>query len=180
MLRVTASRRFAEAAFEIATRDGTVESWRLDLGTACELASDVEVARAIDSPAVPFAARREALEKLLGGRVSPLAVNLALVLASRGRFHLVPDVSAQFDELWRRSKGVVGATVTTPFPLPADERVALQKRVEEIAHAQVELYTETDPELIGGLCVRIGDYQIDASVATRLSRLRKQLVQGTS
>jgi F-type H+-transporting ATPase subunit delta len=180
MPRVSASRRFAEAAFEIATRDGTVESWRHDLGTACEVASDVEVARAGDSPAVPFALRRKAVEQLLSSRVSALAVNLALVLASRGRFYLLPDVSASFDDLYRRSKGIVGATVTTPLPLPADEREALQKRVEEIAGAQVELYTETDPALIGGLCVRIGDYQIDASVATRLSRLRRKLVQGAS
>lgn len=179
MLRVTASRRFAEAAFEIATRDGTVEEWRKDLGTACEVAGDAEAARAIDSPAVPFEVRRKAVEDLLSSRVSPLALNLALVLAERGRFHLLPDVSESFDELYRQSRGIVGATVSTPTPLPADERDALQKRVEQIAGASVEMYTTTDLSLIGGVCVRIGDYQIDASVATRLARLRKQLVSGT-
>jgi F-type H+-transporting ATPase subunit delta len=180
MLRVSASRRFAEAAFEISTRDGTLEEWRKDLGTACEVASTADVARAVDSPAVPFAVRREAVEKLLAKHVSPLALNMALVLASRGRFYLLPEISEAFDDLYRRSKGIVGATVTTPLPLPADERDALQKRVEEIAGARVEMFTEIDPELVGGLCVRIGDYQIDASVATRLARLRKRLVQGTS
>jgi F-type H+-transporting ATPase subunit delta len=180
MLRVGASRRFAEAAFEIATRDGTVEQWRTDLGTACEVASDVALARAIDSPVVPFTNRREAVEQLLAGRVSALALNMALVLASRGRFYLMPEISEAFDDRYRRSKGIVGATVTTPTPLGAAERAALLRRVEAIAGAHVELYTETDPALIGGLCVRIGDYQIDASVATRLARLRKQLVQGTT
>jgi len=180
MLRVGASRRFAEAAFEIATRDGTVEQWRKDLGSACEVASNAAAARAIDSPAVPFDVRRRAVEELLRGRVSALALNMALVLAARGRFDLMPDISEAFDDLYRRSKGIVGATVTTPLPLGAAERDALQRRVEEIAGARVELYTETDPALLGGLCVRIGDYQIDASVATRLDRLRKQLVQGTS
>jgi F-type H+-transporting ATPase subunit delta len=180
MPRLGASRRFAEAAFEIATRDGTVDAWRKDLGTCCEVASDEAAARAIDSPAVPFTRRREAVEQLLSGRVSRLALNLALMLAARGRFNLLPEISTEFDDLYRRSRGIVGATVTTPTPLAADELAALQKRVEQIAGSRVELYTEINPDLIGGLCVRIGDYQIDASVATRLSRLRKQLVQGTS
>jgi F-type H+-transporting ATPase subunit delta len=180
MPHVVASRRFAEAAFEIAARDGTVEQWRSDLGTVCEIASDAAVARAIDSPVVPFDVRRKALEQLLSGRVSALALNLAFVLASRGRFSLAPSISDAFDDIYRRSKGIVGATVTTPLPLAPAERARLQKRIEEIAGGTVELYSETDPALIGGLCVRIGDFQIDASVATRLDRLRKQLVQGTS
>jgi F-type H+-transporting ATPase subunit delta len=175
-----ASRRFAEAAFEIATRDGTVDTWRKDLATACEVARDEAAARAIDSPAVPFTRRRKAVEELLGKRVSKLVLNLALMLAARGRFSLLPQISDEFDGLVRRSRGIVSGTVTTPRPLPDDELAALQKRVEEIAGAKVELATEIDPALIGGLKVRIGDYQIDASVANRLSRLRRQLVQGTS
>ncbi len=177
---VGASRRFAEAAFEIATRDGTVDAWRKDLAVACEVASDAAAARAIDSPAVPFANRRKAIEELLGKRVSHLVLNLALMLAARGRFYLLPEVSAEFDALVRRAQGIVGATVTTPRPIAADELAALQKRVEQIAGAKVELVTEIDPSLIGGVKVRIGDYQIDASIATRLARLRKQLVQGTT
>jgi F-type H+-transporting ATPase subunit delta len=180
MPRLAASRRFAEAAFEIATRDGTVEAWRKDLGVCCEMASDEAVARAIDSPAVPFERRREAVEQLLASRVSRLTLNLALMLAARGRFALLPDISSDFDELWRRSRGIVGATVTTPSVLTPSELAALQGRLEEISGSRIELYTEINPDLIGGLCVRIGDYQIDASIATRLSRLRKQLVQGTS
>jgi F-type H+-transporting ATPase subunit delta len=175
-----ASRRFAEAAFEIATRDGTVDAWSKDLGVACEVAGDEAAARAIDSPAVPFANRRQAVEQLLAKRVSPLVLNLALMLAARGRFGLLPQIAAQFDELVRRSRGIVGATVTTPTPLPADELATLQKRVEQIAGAKVEMTTEIDADLIGGIKVRIGDYQIDASVANRLARLRKQLVQGTT
>lgn len=180
MPRMGASRRFAEAAFEIATRDGTVDAWHKDLGTACEVAGDEAAARAIDSPAVPFATRRMAVEQLLERRVSKLVLNLALMLAARGRFYLLPAISSEFDDLVRRSRGIVGATVATPTPLPAGELAALHERIEQIAGSQVELSTEIDPSLVGGVRVRIGDYQIDASVATRLARLRKQLVQGTS
>ncbi len=180
MPRLSAGRRYAEAAFELAERDGTVDAWRKDLAAACELAQDERVARDIDSPAVAFVHRRKAVEALLGDRVSHSALNLALVLAQRGRFALLPQVSDEFDELVRRSRGIVAATVTTASPLSAKELAAVQARVEQLAGAKAEVSTAIDPALIGGLCIKIGDWQIDASVSTRMDRLRKQLLGGTS
>ncbi|MGA3058529.1 MAG: ATP synthase F1 subunit delta [Candidatus Limnocylindrales bacterium] len=180
MPRLAAGRRYAEAAFELAERDGTVDAWRKDLRVAGELAQNERVARAVDNPGVAFVHRREAVEALLGSHVSRTALNLALVLAQRGRFALLPQVSAEFDELVRRSRGIVAATVTTPKPLGDKDLAAVRARVEQRAGAKVELDVTTDPTLMGGLCVRIGDWQIDASVSTRLARLRKELVQGTS
>lgn len=175
-----AGRRYAEAAFELATRDKAVDGWQRDLAFAAELARDERVARAADSPAVPVAERRKVVRKLLSSRVSPLALNLALLLAERGRFAVLPDVSAEYDALVRKSRGIVAATVTTPEPLSERELAAVKKRVEQLAGAHVELSAATDPTLLGGLRVRIGDLQIDASVSGRLERLRARLVQGTS
>ena len=93
---------------------------------------------------------------------------------------MLPDVSAEYDALVRKSRGIIAATVTTPGPLSVLELAAVKKRVEQLAGAHVELSTATDPSLLGGLRVRIGDLQIDASVSGRLERLRARLVQGTS
>jgi ATP synthase F1 delta subunit len=179
MVRGGSSRRYAQAAFEIATRDGTVDAWRKDLGVACEVASN-PAANAVDNPAVSFERRRQAVEQLLGGKVSKMALNLALILARRGCFTLIPDISVEFDDLVRQSRGVVRATVTTAVPLSDAQLAAVKVKVKQLAGADVELYAETSPSIIGGLCVMIGDLQIDASVSTRLARLRKQLVQGPS
>jgi F-type H+-transporting ATPase subunit delta len=178
MPRPASARRYAQAAFELATRDDKVDAWRQDLGVACELASNVRVARAIDSPAVPFADRRDALAGLLGPHVSHEVLNLGLLLAERGRFSIVPEVSRQYDDLVRRSRGIVAATVTAPQPLSEAEMADLKTRVEQLAGARVELYQEVDAALIGGIRVRIGDLQIDASLASRLRRLRQDLITG--
>jgi len=180
MPRSGAGRRYAEAAFELATRDHAVDAWQRDLAFAAEMARDYRVARAADSPAVPVAERRKVVRKLLAKRVSPLALNLALLLAERGRFAVLPDVSTEYDALVRKSRGIVAATVTTPTPLSEQELAAVKKRVEQLAGGHIELSTATDPSLLGGLRVRIGDLQIDASVSGRLERLRARLVQGTS
>jgi F-type H+-transporting ATPase subunit delta len=180
MPRSGSGRRYAEAVFELATRDKTVDAWQRDLAFAAELARDERVARAADSPAVPVAERRKLVRRLLASRVSPFALNLALLVAERGRFAVLPDVSVEYDALVRKSRGIVAATVTTPTPLSKQELAAVKKRVEQLAGAHVELSTATDPTLLGGLRVRIGDLQIDASVSGRLERLRARLVQGTS
>jgi F-type H+-transporting ATPase subunit delta len=180
MPRIGAGRRYAEAAFELAERDRTIDAWGRDLDLAAGLARDERVARAVDSPAVPFARRRKAVERLLGKNVSRGALNLALLLAERGRFAILPDVSAEYDALVRESRGIVAAVVTTPAPLSEKELAGVRARVEQMAGAKAELTTATDPGLLGGLTVRIGDRLIDASVQGRLERLRGRLVQGTS
>jgi F-type H+-transporting ATPase subunit delta len=175
-----AARRYAQALFELATSSGKVDEWRADIGHACELAQDPRAVSAIDSPAVPFSDRRKIVERLLGKLVSNEVLNLALLLAKRGRYSIMPAVSDEFDDLVRQARGIVGVTVTSPTPLSKAELAAVKVRVERLAGAKVEISTETNPALIGGLCVMIGDLQIDASVQTRLRRLRRELVQGMS
>jgi F-type H+-transporting ATPase subunit delta len=180
MPRTGAGRRYAEAAFGLAERDGTVDAWQHDLVLLAGLARDERVARDVDSPAIPFGQRRAALEESLGKLVSPQARNLALLLAQRGRFAVLPEVGAEYDALVRESRGIVAATVTTPAPLSKEELAQVRARVEQLAGAKAELTTAADPALLGGLTIRIGDRFIDASVQGRLARLRGELVQGTS
>ncbi len=176
----SATRRYAEAAFQIATGQGKVDEWQRDLRAVAELAGDSRLARAVDSPAAPFDERRRVVEQVLGNRVSREVVNLALLLSSRERFATLPSVAHAFDALVRQSRGIVAATVISSAPLSDDELAAVRRRVEQLAGENVELSTQIDPSLIGGLVVRIGDRQIDASVRGRLERLRERLVQGTA
>jgi F-type H+-transporting ATPase subunit delta len=180
MSRPLSARRYAEAIFELATRDAKVDEWRREIGLVCDLAAKGELARIVDSPAVGFADRRAVVERLLAGRVSREVLNLTLLLVSRNLFSLMPAIGAEYDALVRRSRGIVGATVTSAAPLSKAELAALSIRLEQIAGGRVEIATNTDASLIGGLRVTIGDRQIDASVVTRLAKLRRQLVQGTS
>ena len=180
MPRTGAGRRYAEAAYQLAERDSTVDAWQRDLVVAAGLARDERVVRDVDNPAVPFSARRSAVEQLLGPAVSQSACNLALLLTKHGRFAMLPEVSAEYDALVREARGIVAATVTTPAPLSAKELADVKSRVEKLAGAKVELTTATDPALMGGLTIRIGDRLIDDSLQGRLTRLRGRLIEGNS
>jgi F-type H+-transporting ATPase subunit delta len=175
----TAARRYAEAAFELATRDDTFDVWRDDLELAARLVADERVARIVDSPARGITERREVVDRLLGGRVAKPVANLARLLTERGRVELLPAIAAEYRRLYNRRRGVVEAVVTSAATLTADETAAVRQRVEAMSGASVELRSVVDASLIGGLTIRVGDRLLDASVRGRLERLRDQLVAGT-
>jgi F-type H+-transporting ATPase subunit delta len=175
----SAARRYAEAAFQLATRDGTFDAWAADLAIVNQLIGDERVARIVGNPSVPLSRRQATIERLLAKRVSPLVLNLVRLLDQRGRLTLLPVVAADFDRLLDAMRGAVAATVTSAAPLEKDEIAAIVARLETMTGRTVKLATAVDPSLIGGLTVRVGDRMIDASVRGRLERLRDQLVAGT-
>ncbi len=180
MARTSSARRYAQAVFDLASSAGKVDEWRRDMDRVCRLAQDAQVARAMDNPAIPFAERRKALTDLLSGRTAVPVLNLALLLAMRGRFGIMPVVCDEYDSLVREARDVVGVTVVTPEPLSPVELAQLERVISARTGATLEMSTAIDPSLVGGLMVRIGDLEIDASVRGRLERLRDELVGGMS
>ena len=174
----TAARRYAEAAFEIALRDSTVDAWRRELDQAAEVIADPAVAEGVHNPAVATASREAAITKGLGSSVSAPVLNLILFMVRRGRIEDLSSVAAEFRRLDDERNGVTHAVATTASPLEPSEIKLLTTRLETMTGGKVELTVETDPSVLGGLIVRVGDRLIDGSVRGRLERLRNRLVAG--
>lgn len=174
----TAARRYAEAALEIARRDGTLDAWLVELRLAVELVGADAAATVVDNPAIAWVHRRAIITGLLGSRVGALTRNLVLLLARRGRLAILPSVADEFAQIVDREHGVVIANVTSARSLEPAELAAVAARIQATAERRVEVTAAVDPELIGGLTVRIGDRLIDASVRGGLARLRASLVAG--
>jgi F-type H+-transporting ATPase subunit delta len=176
--RDTAPRRFAEAAFQIALRDDTLDTWRkeLDRAAATLLSGDLEAALA--NPATPVEQRIDAAQQIFAKLSGPVR-NLIALLVRRGRIEQLPRVAGEFARLDDQRKGLTHATATSAAKLDAKETRAIAARLEELIGGQIELTTDVDPALLGGVIVRIGDRLIDGSVRGRLERLRRQLAAGT-
>jgi F-type H+-transporting ATPase subunit delta len=173
------ARRYAEAAFQIAERDDSLEAWRTALAVAQERLSDPDVTRLLANPAVPAATRVVVLGRILGDEVLGPPHSLLALLVRRGRFELLPAVIREFTRLYRRREGIVEATVTSAAPLDATEASALQERLVAMSGKLVVLSQAVDASLLGGVVVQIGDLLIDGSVRGRLARLRSSLVNAT-
>jgi F-type H+-transporting ATPase subunit delta len=176
--RDSAARRYAEAAFQVAERDGTFETWRSELDAAVSVAGDERALRVLANPAIPEERRAEALTALIGGQVSQPVLNPIQMLLRRGRIEELPRVAAEFRRLDDARQGITHATVTSAAPLTSDEVTALTERLEQSTGGRITLHVEVDASLLGGLIVRLGDRMIDGSVRGRLERLRTRLVSG--
>ncbi|MEX1336021.1 MAG: ATP synthase F1 subunit delta, partial [Candidatus Limnocylindrales bacterium] len=133
---------------------------------------DPEVTRFLSNPSVPTAARVEVLGRIVGDDVSGAQRSLLSLMVRRGRFEQLPAVIREFRRLYRLREGIVEATVTSATSLEGPEVKALQARLETMTGKRVELSQQIDPDLLGGVQVRVGDQLIDGSVAGRLERLR--------
>jgi F-type H+-transporting ATPase subunit delta len=174
--RDSAPRRYAEAAFQLADRDGSIETWRRELEQAAA-ATDGQLMAVLANPALPLDQRLQAADRVLAG-LSQSVRNTVLLLVRRGRIEQLPRVVAEFVRLDERRRGITHATATSAAPLTDPEVQALTARLEQMIGGQIALTTDIDENLLGGLVVRFGDRLIDGSVRGRLERLRNQLASG--
>lgn len=175
----TIARRYAEASFAIAERDGNVEEWLDQLNAVADALADAQLSRRLEDPKIPLADRQAALAGSLGRGAIPQVSNLVGLVLRRGRLDALPDIAREFSRLYNRREGIVEATATSALALDDNEVAALRQRLEQITNGRVELALNVDPRLLGGVQVRLGDLLIDGSVLGRLERLRGRLASGT-
>jgi len=174
----TTARRYAEAAFQLATRDNALDAYGDGLDLAARMLGGDEVPGILRNPARPLTERVALVDELLGKRVPEPVRKIAGLLVARGRADRIQAVAAEFRRLLNKEHGVVEAVATSASQLDAGETAALKRKVSEMTGKTVDLRVDVDESLIGGLTVRVGDTLYDASVRGRLERLRERLVAG--
>jgi F-type H+-transporting ATPase subunit delta len=175
----TTARRYAEAAFEIAQRDGNVDAWLGQLQRIAAALDDPLVVRRLEDPHVPFAARHAAFRSLFtDAEMLPQVWNLVGLVLRRRRLESVDDIAREFRRLYNRRAGISEAVATSAAELDEQEVAALRQRLEQMTGGKVDLTLRVDPQLLGGVQVRLGDLLIDGSVRGRLERLRSRLESG--
>jgi F-type H+-transporting ATPase subunit delta len=130
-----------------------------------------------DSPKVTPEEKSAVINRICAGRVLPTTLHALHVLARHGRLGMLPQVVAAAERYADELDGRRQATVTTALPLDAAEQQEILAAVEKAVGGRVTPTFRVNPELIGGLIVRIADTVYDHSVATSLVRLRARLKQ---
>lgn len=174
----TAARRYAEAAFQLATRDNAVDAYGDGLDLAVRMLAGDQVHDILRNPSRPLSERTAFVDGMLAKRVPEPVHKLVGLLVARGKADRLPAVAAEYRRLLNKERGIVEAVATAATPLNGAETEALQRKVAQMTGRTVDLRVEVDESLIGGLTVRVGDTLYDASVRGRLERLRERLVAG--
>jgi F-type H+-transporting ATPase subunit delta len=169
------ARRYAVALFGLAVERGTLDDWAAQLGRIAAIVQNSIAQRALAGPAGSVADKRRAVEAL-AGPLSREITALVAILLDRKRIELVPALAEAFAQRLREHRGIELANVTTAVELGDAERSLVSERIARQVGKTVELRTKVDPDIIGGVIVRVGDQLYDASVRSKLEILRRRLV----
>ena len=153
------------------------------LGELADLVDNVlgehsNLAAAIASPRVSEAEKNRVLDRLLSDKVHPVLLKFLKVACSRGRLGYLAEIRTAAEDLQNELLGRVVAEVQTAHPLDDALRGEIKHRVASSIGKEVLLKESVNPDLIGGLVVRIGDTVYDSSVAGKLDGLSRQARDG--
>ncbi|SRR6056297_2756464 len=177
LAETTLARPYARAAFELADKSGTADHWSRALGLAAQVAADPEAAALIGHPRVDAERLLSLFGDVLGEHMDGPVRGFLDVLMHYRRLPLLPEIAAQYETLRRASEDRIKVRVTSAVELDETQRQKLADRLKQRFGSDVDMETEVDADLIGGLIVRAGDKVIDASVRGRLQQLGRQLVR---
>lgn len=128
------------------------------------------------SPRVPPSEKAEILDKAFRGKMAKELLNFLKVVANHGRFDCLRAIRRSLREILNESRNRVEVDLRSAEPLTDEMLDKIADRLKEVLGSDVVVNTQVDPDLIGGLVVRVGDTVFDGSVANRLVRLRKSAV----
>ncbi len=165
--------RYAAALFQAAADKGEEQKVQADLGSAHKLLLDAMAV--LRHPRVPPARKKQLLHEAVGDKVGATTLKFLDLLVDKKRFDLMVMVAANYARLAAGKRGSAKAHVRTARPLSPDEQKQLAAKLKDFSGKEIEFDVKEDPELIGGITVKIGDWVLDSSLRGQLRRLRESL-----
>ena len=172
-IQASLSGRYATALFELAQEAKSVEAVERSLDTVRAATAEVpELRRLIGNPLVSRVAAERAVEAASAQMdIDPTTRRFLGVLAANRRLRELPAITRAFRQLAANWRGETSADVTSAHPLTDDQVTELKQQLRQRVGRDVAVQLSVDPQLLGGLVVRIGSQMIDSSIRTRLNAL---------
>jgi F-type H+-transporting ATPase subunit delta len=168
---------YSRALFEVATENDVVDRIHDELGQVDEaLREDSNLQLFFFSPYFNSEEKKEAIGRVIEGADERL-VNFLELLTERHRMPLLSRIRRQYDTRWAEANKLLPVSVTSAVDLDESLVKEIGDRIQDQTGRRVELSSNVDPEVLGGLVVRVGNMVLDASVRNRLEQLRKQVAK---
>lgn len=166
----------ANAALRAAEGDGTLDDVEDELFRFARLLErEPQLRAALTDPGLPDDRKSALLRDLLGGKARPATVRLVEVAVTRPRGRSLESALDELAELAAKRRERYVAHVRVARPLEADQESRLQSALARVYGREVQLQVDVDPEVLGGISVRVGDEVIDGTVQRNLEAVRRQL-----
>jgi F-type H+-transporting ATPase subunit delta len=166
---------YARSLFEVAQEHDALDEIHEQLDEfADELSSNRELQVFFFSPYFSSEEKKDGVAKVIEGG-NDYFVRFLELLAEKHRVPALFRIRREFDELWAEEQRLLEVSVTSAVELDQETVKGIGKKIEEQTGRRVELSANVDPDVIGGLVIRVGNMVLDATVRNRLEQLRRQV-----
>jgi F-type H+-transporting ATPase subunit delta len=171
---------YARALFEVARDSNKLDVLREQLAQFADALSDNrELSLFFFSPYFSTAEKQDALGRILDG-ADPALTNFLGLLIENHRMPVLFRVRQQYERLWDEENRVLPVQITSAIELDRATTDSLGATIGERTGRKVTLAAHVDPDILGGIVVRVGNSILDASIRNRLEQLRRHVAQGAS
>jgi F-type H+-transporting ATPase subunit delta len=176
MIDRSLSKRYAKALFQAARNKDAVDDIQKDIESFQQLiAKDPSFVGFLLSPQILTSAKDELVEKALRGRANDLFVDFIRLLIDKKRIDHVYEIFEAHTVIYEEYRGIVEAKVITAIPLDEAQEAAVLKKLHAVTNKEIRMKKVTDPDIVGGMIIYLGDQVIDGSVKFQLERFRRTL-----
>ncbi len=171
---------YARSLFQVARDQGKLDAVREQIGQFADaLEENRELAMFFFSPYFSTAEKQDGLRRVLDGADESI-VNFLNLLIENHRMPVIFRIRQEFERLWEEENRTLPVEITSAIALDQATTESLGATIGERAGRKVMLTTRVDPDILGGIVVRVGNSILDASIRNRLEQLRRHVAQGAS
>jgi F-type H+-transporting ATPase subunit delta len=173
MRNTRATLRYAKSLLELAKEQSSLDDCKSDMASVVAICQESrELTLLLKSPVVKTDKKLLIINEIFSS-FSPLALAFINLITKKKREALLLDIAERFLLLYKMDKGIESATLTTAVALDDDTRAQVLDFIKQQGVSQVDLTEQVDESLIGGAILRLGDKQLDASVARQIKDLKQ-------
>jgi len=166
--------RYAKAILDIALTSGKADAVNNDMKSIVNAVSDnTELKDFLTSPVIKMDVKKAALSEIFSN-VQAETNSLFHLLFENKRFEILEAIASQYNKLFDVHNNVEVANVTTAFAITPELETKILAKIAEFSNKKITIVNTIDPTIIGGFILRVGDQQYNASVASKLSELKRE------
>jgi len=166
--------RYAAAFFDLAEEKGVVENAFNDmllLGDICT--SNRDFVLMLQNPVIHAEKKTKVITAIFGTSVNKMSLSFMSLMIRKRRERYLPSIAEAFTDLYKASKGIKTAYVTTAVELASKERAGVLEILRKLTDKKIDLVEKINKTLIGGFIVNLDDFQVDQSISTKVKKLKK-------
>lgn len=176
MKAIKLSNRYAKSLADIALKNNAMDETLQDMKLVLEACKSVsELRQLLRSPIIKTKKKIKIIQEIFSSRISATTLNFIEMITVKKREAFLQTIAESFIVIYKRINQIETVTVTSVNPLEQDYKERLIAEVKKTGCKKVELIEKTSSDLIGGVIIKYGDKQIDASIKTKINRLKKTL-----